>query len=42
MVTILDKDMLTVKTAPKIIVPGSEYSKDTPYEGHAFFGGSVY
>lgn len=37
MVTILDKDMLTVKTAPKIIVPGSEYSKDTPYEGHAFF-----
>ena len=36
MVTILDKDMLTVKTAPKIIVPGSEYSKDTPYEGHAF------
>ena len=37
MVTVLDKDMLTVKTAPKIIVPGSEYSKDTPYEGHAFF-----
>lgn len=25
MVTILDKDMLTVKTAPKIVVPGSEY-----------------
>ena len=37
MVTVLDKDMLTVKCAPKIIVPGCEYSKGTMYENHAFF-----
>lgn len=37
MVTVLDKDMLTVKAAPKIIVPGNMYSKGTQYENHGFF-----
>ena len=37
MVTLLDEDMLTVKKAPRFIVPGSEYSVGTEYEGHAFF-----
>ncbi|MCM1039510.1 MAG: family 43 glycosylhydrolase [Ruminococcus sp.] len=37
MVTVLDKDMLTVLRSPVIIVPGREYSAGTEYEGHAFF-----
>ena len=37
MVTVLDKDMLTIVEVPKIIVPGCEYSAGTEYEGHAFF-----
>lgn len=37
MLTVLDKDMLTIKRGPRIIVPGSCYSKDTEFEGHAFF-----
>lgn len=37
MVTLLDEDMLTIKEAPQFIVPGSEYSAGTEYEGHAFF-----
>ena len=37
MVTLLDEDMLTIKEAPRFIVPGSEYSAGTEYEGHAFF-----
>ncbi|MCR4902315.1 MAG: carboxylesterase family protein [Butyrivibrio sp.] len=37
MLTILDKDMLTVKNAPSFIAPGNCYSKGTEYEGHAFF-----
>ena len=36
-VTVLDSDMLTILEAPKIIVPGSEYSAGTEYVGHAFF-----
>ena len=36
----LDKDMLTVITDPVLIVPGSEYSAGTGYEGHAFFEAS--
>ena len=40
MFTVLDKDMLTVKKGPKIIAPGSEYSKGTCFEGHAFFEAS--
>lgn len=35
--TVLDKDMLTVAEPPVIIVPGSEYSNGTEFEGHAFF-----
>ena len=37
LVTVLDADMLTVLEKPQIIVPGSEYSAGTQYEGHAFF-----
>ncbi len=37
MFTVLSKDMLTVKRPPVIVVPGSEYSKGTSFEGHAFF-----
>lgn len=37
MATVLEKDMLTIKEAPVIIVPGSEYSSGTEFEGHAFF-----
>ena len=40
MLKVLDKDMLTIKKAPVIVVPGSEYSKDTEFEGHAFFEAS--
>lgn len=37
MVTVLDKDMLTVLEGPRIIVPGGCYSDGTPFEGHGFF-----
>ena len=37
MVTVLDKDMLTIKKAPAFIVPGTMYAGGTEYEGHAFF-----
>ncbi len=37
MVTVLDVDMLTVTEAPRIIVPGCEYSEGTGYEGHEYF-----
>lgn len=37
MVTVLAEDMLTIVEAPRIIVPGCEYSEGTEYEGHAFF-----
>ncbi len=37
MFTTLEADMLTVKTAPVIVVPGACYSEGTGYEGHAFF-----
>ncbi len=37
MATILDQDMLTVRAAPVLVVPGSEYSAGTGFEGHAFF-----
>ena len=40
MVTVLKEDMLTIKEAPKFIVPGSAYSEGTEYEGHAFFEAS--
>ncbi len=35
--TVLKEDMLTIKEAPVIIVPGSEYSAGTQFEKHAFF-----
>jgi hypothetical protein len=37
MLTVLDKDMMTIKKAPKIVVPGSCYSEGTAFKGHAFF-----
>ena len=37
MLTVLGPDMLTVTEAPKVIVPGSCYSKGTEFEGHAYF-----
>ncbi|MBR4169261.1 MAG: family 43 glycosylhydrolase [Lachnospiraceae bacterium] len=37
MVTLLDKDMLTVIKAPAFIVPTDVYGKGTEYEGHGFF-----
>ncbi len=40
MYTLLDKDMLTVRKAPEIVVPGKIYSAGTGYEGHAFFEAS--
>ncbi len=37
MLTVLDSDMLTILEAPKIVVPGPEYSAGTGFEGHAYF-----
>ncbi len=37
MVSVLEKDMLTVKEKPRLAVPGAQYSKSTGYEGHAYF-----
>lgn len=37
MLTVLDKDMLTIKRAPEFIAPGNVYSKGTGFEDHAFF-----
>ncbi len=37
MVTVLKADMLTIAEAPKIVVPGCEYSAGTGFEGHAYF-----
>ena len=37
MVTVLGRDMLTVREAPRFIVPGAMYAGGTAYEGHAFF-----
>ena len=39
-VVVLDKDMLTVREGPVLVVPGSEYSAGTEYEDHAFFEAS--
>ncbi|MGN1399698.1 MAG: family 43 glycosylhydrolase [Erysipelotrichaceae bacterium] len=32
----LDGDMLTMKTAPKLVIPGYKWGKDTGFEGHEF------
>lgn len=37
MVTVLDKDMLTIKRAPEFVIPSTQHSKGTEYEDHAFF-----
>ena len=37
MLTVLDKDMLTVKRAPEFVIPSTQHSKGTEFEGHAFF-----
>ncbi len=37
MATVLGPDMVTVREAPVIIVPGSMYSAGTDFYGHAFF-----
>jgi len=39
-VVALESDMLTVKSDPVLVVPGSEYSAGTEFEGHAFFEAS--
>jgi len=39
-VVILKSDMLTMRTEPKTVLPGSEYSSGTEFEGHAFFEAS--
>lgn len=33
----LEADMLTVKTAPKVVLPSRKYAAGTAFEGHAFF-----
>ena len=37
MATVLGEDMLTIIEEPVFIVPGSQYSKGTSFEGHEFF-----
>ena len=39
-VVTLEPDMLTVRDEPVLVVPGSEYSAGTSFEGHAFFEAS--
>ena len=40
MVTVLDSDMITILEAPKLVVPGCEYSAGSGFEGHSFFEAS--
>lgn len=37
MVTVLDRDMLTILEEPEFIAPSEYYARGTKYEGHAFF-----
>lgn len=37
MVTVLEKDMRTVRERPSAVLPGAQYSEKTGYEGHAYF-----
>lgn len=37
--TVLEGDMLTIRQAPVIVVPGVEYEAGTEYAGHAYFEG---
>ena len=36
----LEEDMLTMKSAPKLVVPGFGHGKDTSFEGHEFLEAS--
>ena len=40
MVTVLDKDMLTITQDPAFIVPGGAYAKGTSFEKHSYFEAS--
>ena len=40
MLTLLDRDMLTVRREPEIVVPGSCFCGGTSFEGHGFFEAS--
>ena len=40
MATALDRDMLTIREAPKFIMPSAPYSEGSGYEGHEFFEAS--
>ena len=40
MVVELEQDMLTMKEAPKILIPGGNCAKGTDFEGHGFFEAS--
>jgi len=37
MMTVLEADMLTVKTPPQFVLPSEPYSSGTSFEGHEFF-----
>lgn len=37
MLSVLDKDMLTVKSRHDFVAPGAQYAEGTSFEGHAFF-----
>ena len=37
MVSVLDKDMLTVVEGPKFVVPSKPYAKGTGFEGHEYY-----
>ena len=37
MVVELEKDMLTVKQEPKVVLPGGHHTKGTGFEGHGYF-----
>ena len=40
MLTVLDKDMLTIVKEPEFVVPSAPYAKGSGYEGHEFFEAS--
>jgi hypothetical protein len=39
MMTVLDRDMLTVLQAPRTVLPGCEYAMDTDFAAHPYFEG---
>lgn len=40
MLTVLDKDMITIVKEPEFVVPSAPYAKGSGYEGHEFFEAS--